>query len=667
MDTSQNELVSTIQTCGSTLLDTINHVLDYSKINSFEKKTAAGTLSNELQHTANVALLCEDIVSGIMAARDFGGMGDSNDDGSQDYTQQHGSFSLNPHDHPVEIILDFEDRDWEFKINPGALRRIIMNLFGNAQKYTETGFILIQLRVKGADGRQTSPTLKKGQKMLALNIVDSGRGMSQQYMERKLYAPFAQEDSFAPGIGLGLSIVRSIVNQLQGRINIRSELTKGTDVEVLLPFPDPIEHNSVTTTAPSASNSDLGAVKVIQDLRELAQGKTVAIYRAATLDRSGSKIKDLAWKTVTAYCKTWFGFTILRDPNADALVRADLVITERQDTPGALTTFGPAARVLHLQHATATSRAAKRFSRIETIREETISMPVGPFKLARSILSLFLEPDALLCYSEEDEAERNSSDDATAGSSGPPQTDTPQSDVSPAAEQEPGIPDYVAAAHVAPLMDLLPMRPNSALSMHPAMRPMAHTQTSLPPLPTFASLSITSDARPLHILAVDDNALNLLLLTRYLGRRKGDRVVTARNGAEAVEAVRAEKERGGGFDVVFMDISMPVMDGFEATRWIRGIERWGWLGRSGGGQLKEEDELGEWDGGGAGREGTGEGGKRMKRSYVVALTGLASRRDRDEAVRSGFDDFLTKPVSFGMIGKLLGRLSREGEWVDGSA
>lgn len=87
--------------------------------------------------------------------------------------------------------------------------------------------------------------------------------------------------------------------------------------------------------------------------------------------------------------------------------------------------------------------------------------------------------------------------------------------------------------------------------------------------------------------------------------------------------------RGGGegFDVVFMDISMPAMDGFEATRLIREFER-------------EE-------------EGRGKKGK----AYVVALTGLASRRDRDEAVSSGFDEFLTKPIGFGMIGELLGRLS----------
>jgi DNA-binding response OmpR family regulator len=51
--------------------------------------------------------------------------------------------------------------------------------------------------------------------------------------------------------------------------------------------------------------------------------------------------------------------------------------------------------------------------------------------------------------------------------------------------------------------------------------------------------------------------------------------------------------------------------------------------------------------------------KEMSRAYIVALTGLAGRRDRDEAVECGFDDYLTKPISFGKIGELLKRLSAE--------
>ena len=81
-----------------------------------------------------------------------------------------------------------------------------MNIFSNAQKYTDVGFILVQLRIREA-GKSDSLETASSRQTLILNIIDSGRGMSSEYMERKLYTPFAQEDSFAPGIGLGLSIV----------------------------------------------------------------------------------------------------------------------------------------------------------------------------------------------------------------------------------------------------------------------------------------------------------------------------------------------------------------------------------------------------------------------------------------------------------------------------
>lgn len=80
-----------------------------------------------------------------------------------------------------------------------------MNIFGNSQKYTSQGYIMVQLRVK----ESTLPSIESGKKSghISLHIRDTGKGMSSEYMERKLYHPFAQEDTFAPGVGLGLSIV----------------------------------------------------------------------------------------------------------------------------------------------------------------------------------------------------------------------------------------------------------------------------------------------------------------------------------------------------------------------------------------------------------------------------------------------------------------------------
>lgn len=63
---------------------------------------------------------------------------------------------------------------------------------------------MIQLSVLNTSNERRGSNARD---ILHLHVRDSGKGMSSEYMERKLYHPFAQEDSFATGVGLGLSIV----------------------------------------------------------------------------------------------------------------------------------------------------------------------------------------------------------------------------------------------------------------------------------------------------------------------------------------------------------------------------------------------------------------------------------------------------------------------------
>lgn len=209
-DDTQSELISTVQSCGRTLLETINHVLDFSKINSFKKSRSTGkgdgSLPNELHSVTNIATLCEEVVDGMIVAKNFVDI--SNSYGSTTGPQL-VSQAVKDSKERVEIVLDFKTQDWHFHTQPGALRRIIMNIFGNAQKYTDKGFIQVSLRAedpvqaraRGAKG------MSSGKSAMSLVIKDSGRGMSNEYLQHRLYTPFAQDDTFAPGVGLGLSIV----------------------------------------------------------------------------------------------------------------------------------------------------------------------------------------------------------------------------------------------------------------------------------------------------------------------------------------------------------------------------------------------------------------------------------------------------------------------------
>jgi len=87
----------------------------------------SGTISNELYQSANLALLCEDLVNGMIAAAEWGGSPDPSVPMSNDVSQR------NPHQlnhrrrrDAVEIIMDIEHYDWDFKVQAGALRRVIM-------------------------------------------------------------------------------------------------------------------------------------------------------------------------------------------------------------------------------------------------------------------------------------------------------------------------------------------------------------------------------------------------------------------------------------------------------------------------------------------------------------------------------------------------------------
>ncbi|KAK7946489.1 response regulator mcs4 [Apiospora aurea] len=142
---------------------------------------------------------------------------------------------------------------------------------------------------------------------------------------------------------------------------------------------------------------------------------------------------------------------------------------------------------------------------------------------------------------------------------------------------------------------------------------------------------------PINVLIVEDNIINLKLLEAFVKRLKV-RWQTAMNGRDAVT-----KWRDGGFHLVLMDIQLPVMNGLEATREIRRLEKVNSIGvfsssaSSAPEEVKadpaEEDKLSNTE---------------MFKSpvIIVALTASSLQSDRHEALAAGCNDFLTKPVNF---------------------
>ncbi|KAF7877649.1 hypothetical protein EAF04_001320 [Stromatinia cepivora] len=653
LDNSQTEFVSTIQNCSGTLLDTINHVLDYSKINSFEKKEGSlqGSFSSELHQVTNIALLCEDTINGMIAANHFRSAAPMYNlalsNGSPNNKKK---ISPNGNTAPLQIVLDFEMRDWTYKVHAGAIQRILMNIFGNSQKYTDKGYIQVQLQLR----QQTTvtdvpaPTSHHTGDFMCLRIKDSGRGMSTEYMERKLYHPFAQENSFTPGVGLGLSIVWSIVKQLGGTILVRSEIGIGTDVEVLIPVEksEPPSHDDIMS-GDTVDTTDVrtAAEKAMRSLRDRAAGRVISFDRGQLTSPQNN-----AWDCIQKYCSEWYGFDIRKSDGS--LQTGDLLlINETSKFPEC----SPCQRILVI-HAAMSYPTINRQDNQHFIAH--ISQPIGPYRLARSILALL----------DQTTSEARHRDATTQTPLGSPEErfDNEMGEYSflPLQEPEPNTTNEVTLssanqkvrdefAESLKKLEQLQLQAPPAAPVESVPRPPIPLRTSskqAPPPPPPQAHKVAPENTPLRILAVDDNALNLQLIHRYLQKRKTDTIVNATNGLEAVAAVKASEH---GFDVIFMDISMPKMDGFEATRLIRNweAEREICVG------LNDLVAWGEWREDGS--EGKINEGKQRDRAYVVAMTGLGSQKARDEADRSGFDDFLTKPVKLPKVGELLKRLSCE--------
>ncbi len=127
---------------------------------------------------------------------------------------------------------------------------------------------------------------------------------------------------------------------------------------------------------------------------------------------------------------------------------------------------------------------------------------------------------------------------------------------------------------------------------------------------------LESNPRGLRILFAEDDKVNRLSTVRLLERR-GHAVVAVEDGSQAMEILHRNN-----FDVVLMDVQMPMMDGVEATRRIR----------------------------------EGEAGESRANIPIIALTAYAMTGDRDRFLEAGMDDYITKPVDAALLEETLQRV-----------
>ncbi|KAK3356591.1 hypothetical protein B0T25DRAFT_565940 [Lasiosphaeria hispida] len=617
---SDPSLLSTLDmldSCGKTLLDTFNNLLDHAI--AIKDRKGTRTPISKLQ-VVDLAELVEDVVEAVH----FSHLSENAFQSSLRPKVAYSKTKLREpaagkEGGPLLVTLKIAKRaTWKLPADIGAWKRIVMNIFSNALKYTTAGRIEVGLKV--------APRLDRAGIMcshVSFTVDDTGRGMSSDYLKYRLFTPFSQEDTYSMGIGLGLSIVQQLATGLGGVIEVKSSVGVGTLVEVSIP----VQLNSAATTAepllPAEWHHRLSGrtaclitpeayaalVKTQLTITKEMQARAAIVEN--TLRANAGEVLDMNVTLATADCPV---------PRADLYLLDSHVFAEitKDNGPGTLhSALSPLPLVLICSDAAPPSGLKRGTEAENAIR---LHHPIGPKKIAAvfdSALGARLR--------------RHTDDDIILPAPRLIPELFPAHEIPLPISRSPSPPEELLAkrvqsleGHDNPLLANAVLQPTpnthgSITTIHtPSTTPLIQTQSPHTPNSQTPSTQ-TSATRPLNLLLVDDNPINIKLLATVV-RKLGHTYATACNGLEAVQLYQASLDQNSLFDTVFMDISMPVMDGFEATREIRRLET----------------EAGV-----------------MQRCKIAALTGLSSEDSRKEALASGSDLFLTKPVKLNTVKRML--------------
>ena len=316
----QTTLLDTVEGCGHSLLDVINHIIDYSATAAKDERqrrgkiraiwtglpseedmglaTSDATIGVHAQEDIDLVAVTEEIIDGLASEMQLAA------DARQGYERRlslslHRRQDLNRSD--AVMIYAIQPRDnWVLRLRTGVFRRILTNLVGNSIKFTSEGTIRVTLhRDDPKDGSSVCT--------VTLQVADTGRGISDDYMKHHLYEQFQQEDPHAIGSGLGLSIVRSIVDELNGTVDVQSQKGIGTTVTVTFPCGFVARLLPLNDSRPlQYLHNTLGKVK------EAARGITACFIHTNTLHGEGPTLKSLGYSvdSIAKICTEWFDLKI---------------------------------------------------------------------------------------------------------------------------------------------------------------------------------------------------------------------------------------------------------------------------------------------------------------------------------------------------------------------
>ncbi|GGB87231.1 hybrid sensor histidine kinase/response regulator [Dyadobacter sediminis] len=464
MNEEQEEYAETIMSCGDGLLTVINDILDFSKIES-------GNM--ELENKPFDLHECIEEVLGIFSgkASDLG----------LDLVYQ-----IAP-DVPGQIVGDNL-----------RLRQVLINLVGNAVKFTQQGEILVSVQNAGMKD--------DGMIELKFLVQDTGIGIPQDKLDL-LFKAFSQVDSSHTrkygGTGLGLVISQRLVQLMGGHIHAESWDGKGTD------FYFSIHTRASEQKLPQSADNEAHDI----------EGKLVLV-----VDDNKTNLR-----IIESQLRYWKLVPVLAASGQAALDRLD------------------------------------QYKNIELVITDQHMPEMNGLELGEKIKSRFPQLPIVLLSSVGDVVRKNNS-------------------------------DIFRSILTKPVkhQKLVKVIRNELSQRSGAIQPDIASKSQL-------SNNFAADF-PLTILIAEDNPINEKLFVTVL-RKLGYTAQVVHNGREALETVQRQT-----FDLIFMDVQMPEMDGLEAASLIRKLE--------------------------------------IKQPFIVAVTANAMPEDREICINAGMDDYISKPLRY---------------------
>jgi two-component system, sensor histidine kinase and response regulator len=488
LNTEQRGYLLLVRSSGESLLSVINDILDFSKVES-------GKLDLEM-----IEFNLYDCVGETMK-----------------------TLALRAHQKGLELAYDADaDVPSHLLGDPGRLRQILVNLVGNAIKFTQQGEILVTIASHPQDSRSVE---------LHFSVKDTGIGIPPE-KQGLLFKAFSQADSSTTrkygGTGLGLAISARLVELMAGKMWVESGNGKGSTFHFTTRFA--LADGKSQSVSPALAAELQGLPVLVVDDNETNRRILCEMTRGWGMRPCAAEGGAIALAAIeTAQQKRDSFRLVLIDGNMPGMDGFELAEKIQKQTKG---DGKDEATVLML----------------------TSGGQPGEANRCRQLgISAYLLKPVLKA-------------------------------------------DLLAATLTALSQRKMEMNDNPALVTRHTLR---------------------ESARKLRILVAEDNPVNQAVIIRVL-QKMGHTPVLAQNGKEALALASAEQ-----FNIAFMDVQMPEMDGLAATGAIRESEK-----------------------------------KSGAHLPIFAMTAHAMKGDRERCLAAGMDGYITKPVRFSDIEQTLASLAR---------